>query len=306
MEVGVVITLMGGGLVAVTSAFNSMRQDAEASHCLSNLQRGMSAVLVYTTEHEGVLPGPVMPQIFRQQNGLPQDGVVERQKSLSWLLGPYLTPNAPAAYDPSVPNVLVDKLFRCPTASMLSPDSDFGSDTCYATPVFNYVCNTSGPIGDNAQQATFSHTDPPWYFGAWSLCDSSPENNPHYDDISWQPKQLDSIANADSEWAIGDAWYRRLPNAGGRGPGLLRQWRGTFAIEVQGYFAAIPSAPFHHTNPRKARSHLSQGFTVLPYIAFEGETNMAFLDGHVAPFVGSWAEYGEGGTVNPYWDTFGP
>ncbi|GJM24114.1 MAG: hypothetical protein DHS20C16_05290 [Phycisphaerae bacterium] len=300
VEVGVVLAVMSAGLVAVSAAISSLSEDAQSTKCLSNLQRGMQAVLAYSDEHEGVLPGPMHPMIFRQRNDSPGGGAVERHKSMSWYVGPYLTPNEPAAYDPSIPNVEVDELFRCPTATTISPDSDFGGglSTCYSTPVFNYVSNTWGPIALSNPSAEPTHTDPPHYFGAWFFCDSSPERP----DLSWWPKRLDSIPNASTEWALADAWYRRLPN-GPRG-GSTVGWQGTFAPQISSYLTVIPSAPFHKTNPRNAKSHLSQGFQVLPHIALDGETNMAFMDGHVAPFVGNWRYPGEGGTVNPYWDIY--
>ncbi len=301
IELAAVLTAMGVGALAVSSAHSSLSEDARATKCLSNLQRGMNAVLQYTTEWNGVLPGPVHPMIFRQSNS-PGSGFVERHKSLSWHVAPYIAPDAPGTSDPSVPNPIVDELFRCPTATMISPDDVFSSGGCNATVKFNYVCNTWGPIGHagTTLRQEANQTDPPHYFGLWSLCDFTPTRS----DIRWWPKRLDSIRNASDEWAIGDAWYRRILGGGSRGP-QVQQWYGTFAPEIQSYLAAIPSAPYHRTNPRNAMSHRSQNSTTLPAIEFEGETNMAYMDGHVAPFVGSWTGQGNGGTVNPYWEFVG-
>ncbi|MCA9251470.1 MAG: hypothetical protein R3E58_12925 [Phycisphaerae bacterium] len=303
IELAAVLTAMGVGALAVSSAHSSLSEEARATKCLSNLQRGMNAVLQYTTEWDGVLPGPVHPQIFRQSNS--SSGAVERHKSLSWHVGPYIAPDAPGTTDPSIPNPIVDELFRCPTATMISPDDAFSSSNCYATPKFNYVCNSFGPLsGPSTISSTEANqTDPPFYFGIWSLCNSYLFGNGRQ---TFLPKRLDSIRNASDEWAIGDAWYRRIPGGGGsRGGPSIQQWYGTYAIEIGNYFATIPSAPYHRTDIRIAKSHRSQNSVALPAIQFAGETNLAYMDGHVAPFVGSWTGPGNGGTVNPYWEVYG-
>ncbi|GJM24091.1 MAG: hypothetical protein DHS20C16_05060 [Phycisphaerae bacterium] len=304
VEVIAVLAAMSISVFAVSAAHNAMTEDARAARCLSNLQRGMRAVLSYTVEHNGYLPGPVHPMIFRQENDTGAPFGTEREHSLSWLLGPYITPGAPAASDPLIPNTVVDELFRCPTATIISPDRDFNSDSCYVTPVFNYVCNTwgpNGPSGSSNPGHSLDDTDPPNYFGAWFLCDSNPEF--YENTISWRPKRLDSIRNASSEWAISDAWRRNITMPGGRGQSG-RTHLGTFAVSAQEYLSEIPSAPFHRTDLSNAKSHFTLGTTVLPDIPFDGETNQAYMDGHVAPFVGTWKTPGQGGTVNPYWEAW--
>lgn len=308
VEVLVVLGVVGIGVIALAAAQSALSEEARTAKCMSNLRRGMTAVQEFTVEHDGNLPGPVHPQIFRELNA-PGSYVFdqERIKSLTWLLGPYLTPGDPSVTDPTIANKDVDELFRCPTASMISPDRDFlSSGSCWSPKAFNYVCNTWGtiaPPGSTVSSASQSpnETDPPHYFGAWFLCDSTPARS----DVSWWPKRLDSIRNAGAEWALADAWYRRVPPPPPRSGTAKRQWLGTFAPMAANYLSNLPSAPYHRINIRDAKSHRAHNSTVLPDVAFAGETNQAYFDGHVAPFVGDWTSLGEGGTVNPYWATFG-
>lgn len=305
VEVAVVLVAMGAGVLTLAAVHGALTEEARAAKCLSNLQRGMQAVLEYSVEYDGVLPGPVHPAIFRVIED-PSGLSTQREHSLSWLLGPYITPGDAAVTDPDIPNVVIDELFRCPTSTLISPDRLSSSGGCWGKTAYSYICNSWGPFGSpgsvfNPATAEAPSTDPPHYFGAWYLCDPSPNRS----GVSWRPKRLDSIRNASAEWAMADAWYRRIASGSSRGGSVARQWLGTFAPHAAGYLANIPSGPYHRTNLRDVRSHRTQNTIVLPDIPLVGETNQAYFDGHVAPFVGDWKSPGQGGTVNPYWGIWG-
>jgi len=302
VEVAVVLAVIGAGMLAFATAHSALSEDARAAKCLSNLKRGMQAILEYTIEFDGVLPGPVHPVIYREI-GDSLSPASDVDHSLAWLLGPFLAPDDPAVGDPNLSNRTADEVFRCPTAALISPDREFTSASCYTPKAYNYVCNSFGVLASPgapvpSSNTFFYQTDPPNYFGAWYLCDPTPVRP----DVSWRPKRIDSIRNASSEWALADAWYRRISSGGSRGGTTIRLAIGS--MPVGSSFPVIPSAPYHHVDIRVAKSHWTQNAVTLPNIPLEGETNQAYFDGHVASFVGSWDSLGQGGTVNPYWQRF--
>jgi prepilin-type processing-associated H-X9-DG protein len=302
------------GLVGWTAAgINShLSEEARTAKCQSNLQRQINAIHQYTADYDGVLPGPVHPALRRFPESVLGPGPSpQRPKSLTWLLRPYFPVVGHSATNPDTPNPIVDELASCPTATMIVPDWTFpgaigGGSSCTATIPFSYVCNTWGPVSSPGSPVGFGndgyeHTDPPHYFGAWFQCDATPDRP----DVCWKPKRLDAIANPASEWATADAWYRRIGQGAPRVGPQPRIYMGTFAFDAPGYPAPIPSMPYHRIAPEKARSHDQFGTSILPSTDFEGETNQAYFDGHVAPFKGNWRVLGDGGTVNPYWITQG-
>jgi hypothetical protein len=67
----------------------------------------------------------------------------------------------------------------------------------------------------------------------------------------------------------------------------------------------LPSAPYHYVPASEATSHKDRNVALLPKTRFRGATEMGYIDGHAAPFKGNWKEFGEGGTVNPWWHKWG-
>ncbi|MCB9866604.1 MAG: hypothetical protein H6816_08230 [Phycisphaerales bacterium] len=317
IETAVAVGLVGmlGVLAAGVSA--DMAEEARTAKCQSNLRQMITAIHAYTVDYGGTLPGPVHPTIRRGMYSLgpSQASSNDRVKTLAWLLRPYLPPVGPADSDPALPDATVDELMRCPTASLVIPDEQFdavaGLQTgCWRERPYSYVINSTGPTsyfaGSSMQVSTvdWAWTDPPHYFGAWAYCHSSPTSLSGR--VSWCPVRIDEVPNAGAEWATADAWYRWIGRDGGLGSrpgqGFVRPWMGTFDLRTFGSYAPlIPSAPYHRTALSAARSHYESGNPVLPKIDFDGETNMAYFDGHVAPFRGSWLTTGTGGTVNAYW-----
>jgi prepilin-type processing-associated H-X9-DG protein len=273
-----------------------MNEEARTAKCQNNLKRVMTVVQMHAVDHDESLPGPIYPTVFRQMEQL---SATARSTMFAAYLRPYLTPGHPSIADPTIANPKVDEILRCPTASMLAPDSDFGTMLTFGLPM-SYICNTWGPLQDIDRQ--WFHTDPPFYFGFHSLIST---NN------AQPPKKLGSVRNPGAEWAIGDAWYRNVVAPGGRPGGpRKRPAIGTFPLEVGGdgggsEIVPIPSAPYHRVAPREGRSHMHWNVPTLPALDFDGQTNLAYFDGHVGPLRDHWQEVGHGGTVNPYWSMWG-
>ncbi|HRX84165.1 MAG TPA: DUF1559 domain-containing protein [Phycisphaerae bacterium] len=313
IETAVALGIVGLLGVLASGVSADLAEEARTAKCQSNLKQMITAIHAYAADYGGMLPGPVHPAIKRHLYDL--DGTHnDRVKSLSWLLRPYYAPDGPADADPALPDAVVDGLMTCPTASLLVPDSAFFdlADTqtgCWRERPHNYVCNTWGPSASPGTRLYFSdthwpQTDPPNYFGIWYYCDSSPARP----NSCWQPKPLDAIPNPGAEWATGDAWSRRVNVAAQPRPGtpFQRPWLGTYPVQWTGtYLSILPAAPYHRVPPRVARSHQDAGVAILPVVPFEGETNLAYFDGHVAPVRAGWAQSGDGGTVNPFWQVYG-
>lgn len=308
VEVVVCAALLGAIGAIAAGVQEKANEKARAAKCQSNLKRQITAIFEYVSDYDGVLPGPVDPAIKRHTFDIEGSAAdADRRKSLTWLLRPYFPAVGDSTTNPATENPIVDEVFRCPTASMIVPDSEAYSlaPSCTEARPFSYVCNTWGPV---APQGTFfansatnwNSTDPPNYFGAWNYCDTSPVRA----DTCWKPKRLDAIANAAGEWATADAWYRRIQPLPSRS-GSTRQFIGTYAQRADGAYPEIPSAPYHGVPAYSARSTLRWRETTLPVIEFDGETNMAYFDGHVSAFKGDWIIPGFGGPANPYWQIHG-
>jgi prepilin-type processing-associated H-X9-DG protein len=313
IEAGVVTVVVALGGTVLTTAMSRTAEDARSAKCLDNLRRAMNAISAYTVDYGGVLPGPLHPAILRSVHNygdLPGDyysaGGTNRIKSLTWHLRPYFPPVGDSATNPSTPNPIVDAVFTCPTAQMVAPDGDFFAAGGALNRPYNYACNSwgpsTGPDGsyDEYWQQWF-HTDPPWYFGIWTYSQFSPGDF-QYTGV-WHPKRLDAVSNASAEWAVGDAWYRRVAQPARRGSSSKRGFLGTFPAENSR--SPLPSGPLHHVAFRQVRSHQRQGIAALPTVDFDGQTNLGYFDGHVSAFTGNWQELGDGGTVNPLWAYWG-
>lgn len=312
IEAGVVAAVVVLGGTVLTAGLSRTAEDARSAKCLDNLRRAMNAISAYTVDYGGVLPGPTHPTIIRGAHNLgdlPGDHVAldeaDKRKSLTWLLRPYFPPVGDSATNPSTPNPIVDAAFTCPTAQMVAPDGDFYTEGGVLNRPYNYVCNSWGPqTNEDGSYYTgdkrWYHTDPPLYFGVWYYLYEHP-NDPRFIGI-WQPKKLSTIPNPGAEWAVGDAWYRRVAQAVRRGQ-KKKEYLGTFPSQNSG--SPLSSAPLHGVALREARPQLRQGVAILPSNGFDGWTNLAYFDGHVASFKGNWQEFGDGGTVNPFWEIWG-
>jgi prepilin-type processing-associated H-X9-DG protein len=316
IETGVVTVVVALGGTILTAGLNRTAEDARSAKCLDNLRRVMNAISAYTVDYGGVLPGPLHPAIIRGAHDLgdlPGDsgllGEADKRKSLTWLLRPYFPPVGDSATDPSTPNPIVDAVFTCPTAQMVAPDGDFYSSGQILNRPYNYAINSWGPQFIIPGQPYTSdqrwfHTDPPLYFGAWYYLEPEAESEEaFFRGGMWKPKRLSTIPNPGAEYAVGDAWYRRVTQVTRRGLPRKREYLGVYPPQNSG--SPLPSGPLHHVAFGQVRSHRRQGVGVLPAIDFDGRTNLAYFDGHVASFQGNWQEFGDGGTVNPFWEMWG-
>jgi len=312
VELLVVISIIGLLVAILLPSLQKAREQARSAKCLANLHAQIIAVHSYTVDHDGILPGPVHPAIKRRLFSLIDAGVNSQdlRKSLTWVLRPYY---GSKSADPRQQNKTADDVSSCPTAERIVPDEVFdeiaASQTgCWRERPYSYVVNSWGPNGAvgttfNKDTSEWASTDPPTYFGAWFYCDSSP--SAHNGRVAWKPKNIDNIKFAASEWAIADAWYRKIPTSGGRGGSVKRRWLGTFVPKSETYKAIIPDRPFHGIKSNTVSSHHRRNLDTLPEIQFKGRTNMAYFDGHAAGHTGQWVNLGDGGTVNPYWEIWG-
>lgn len=312
VELLVVISIIALLIAILLPSLQKAREQARSVKCLANLHSQGTAINTYASEHNGALPGPIHPaikrRIFDMTGGA---GNVNNQKSLTWILRPYY---GGKGLDPFQQNEMADKVSSCPTAEIIVPDAEFfkvSTPSCYDERPYSYVCNSWGPTGVSPgagvsrTQQEWLHTDPPHYFGAWFYCDASPirSSGPQ---PSWYPKQIERIKRPADEWAIGDAWYRRIAAGAGR-PGAVqtRQFIGTFAPQTSSLKPIIPDRPYHGIKATTVSSHERKNLTVLPRINFKGKTNLLFFDGHASSTFGQWITNGDGGTINPLWATYG-
>ena len=93
VELLVVVSIIALLIAILLPSLTKARDQAVSVKCLSNLHSQMAAVLIYSSEYNGTLPGPVHPAIKRKlfsfQEGQVLTAEADRKKSLTWLLRPY-------------------------------------------------------------------------------------------------------------------------------------------------------------------------------------------------------------------------
>ena len=96
------------------------REQARSAKCLANLHARGLAILTYSVDYNGSLPGPVHPAIKRKLFSFEDvnNPAMDRLKSLTWILRPYYGTGGGAAQE----NKLADKVSSCPTAERIAPD----------------------------------------------------------------------------------------------------------------------------------------------------------------------------------------
>jgi prepilin-type N-terminal cleavage/methylation domain-containing protein/prepilin-type processing-associated H-X9-DG protein len=328
VELLVVISIIALLIAILLPSLQKAREQARSAKCLANLHAQILAIIAYTTDNNGTLPGPVHPAIKRKVysfagGGIGTDGstsgayagnALDRAKSLTWVLQPYYGTRGTAE---NRENAVADEVASCPTAERIVPDEEFfriaeSQSGCWRERPFSYTTNSWGPVATPGTPVGFggdswNHTDPPHYFGAWFYCDTTPVRQ----DVAYKPKNIDNIKFAASEWAIGDAWYRRVASASRPSACLTRQrdWLGTFAFDAGGetstYQPIIPDRPYHGIPTKDVSSHNRQGQTILSPISFKGRTNLGFFDGHAASDGRQWRTNQDGGgTVNHLWTSY--
>lgn len=311
VELLVVISIIALLIAILLPSLGKAREQARSVKCLANLHAYIIATNTYASEHDGYLPGPVHPAIFRHPNQLnpPND-----RKTLNWLLRPYFNSKNT---DANRVSQVAEEISTCPTASIVVQDKEFTG----LVPAFSYSINSFGPLNcpintASASSSPWYHTDPPFYFGCWYWYDTWPDDPSGpgavlsaYRQREWKPKPISRIKFASSEWALGDAWYRRISanaTGGARSGSWTRQFLGTFPS--QNSASPLPSAPYHSISLNQVRSTKNSAAPtagILPAVSFKGKTNLAYFDGHAASYKGDWLRYGEGGTTRPYWQPHG-
>lgn len=304
VELLVVVSIIALLVAVLLPSLQKAREQARSVKCLANLHAYALAMMTYTAEHRDFLPGPVHPAIFRNpEQANATMGGNNAVKTLNWLLRRNFQVTNTSQSGQRVE--VLQELSTCPTAALITRDQEFTG----LVPAFSYAANSYGPLqcsnADNNKE--WYHTDPPFYFGVWFWGDPFPAVSTAYNGRYWRPKPMSRLKRASDEWAFGDAWFRRVSAPGGGRVGSIqdRQFLGTFPSPQSG--SPLPSAPYHSTSLSEVRTskNLAAGTTALPKVDFKGKTNLGYFDGHAASFSGQWKNFGEGGTVHPYWQRFG-
>lgn len=286
VELLVVISIIALLIAILLPSLRLAKEQARTVKCLAQQHAYAVAVSTYASEHDGYLPGPIHPAIFRDPAGL---SPLNSRKTLNWLLRPYF---GSRDADSTRENDTTKEISTCPTAGFITQDKEFTG----LVPAYNYAINSAGPIPPRRSSCPLNsgawfHTELPFYFGCWYWFDTwpgDPSNSFVFDAYSlrfWKPKAISRIRRPSDEWAIGDAWYRQITSGTPR-PGQIqrRQFLGTFPSQNSG--SPLPSAPYHNIPISEAKSTRNAGGGVLPVIDFKGKTNLTFFDGHGSSFKG--------------------
>lgn len=306
IELLVVVSIIALLIAILLPSLSRAQEQARATKCLANLHAFVLAVQTYTVDYNGTLPGPAYVNIFRHTEQIPAsiDPTGEiRKKSVGYILRPYFS--AAAAADQA--SSTTDKITTCETALKIAPDSafDVNGPWTFKLPV-SYMLNTWGPTATSDKQ--WFHTDPHFYFGYRTFTTGAPAAYTGDSAYYYNPKKIERIRRPGAEWALADAWYRNIQSGTRRGTNP-RPAIGTFGLEVGATSGSqvvpLPSAPYHFVRASEATSHKDRNAAVLPKIRFRGATNMGYIDGHAGAYKGNWRDYGQGGTVNPWWLEYG-
>jgi prepilin-type N-terminal cleavage/methylation domain-containing protein/prepilin-type processing-associated H-X9-DG protein len=303
IELLVVVSIIALLVAILLPSLTKAREQARAAKCLANLHAFVLAIQTYTVDYNGTLPGPAYVNIFRYTERIPDDDM--KKKSIGYILRPYFSAAASADQASST----TDKITTCETALKIAPDSAFDPNgpATFKLPV-SYMLNTWGPTATTDVQ--WFHTDPHFYFGYRTFTPGTPGPYQGDDAYYYNPKKIERIPRPGAEWALADAWYRNITAATRRGT-TNRPAIGTFGLEVGSNTSEanknvpLPSAPYHYVPASEATSHKDRNVALLPKTRFRGATNMGYIDGHAAPFRGTWQAVGQGGTVNPWWQKWG-
>jgi prepilin-type N-terminal cleavage/methylation domain-containing protein len=307
VELLVVVSIIALLISILLPSLKKAREQAKGTVCLSNLRALGQGIMLYATEYDGRLPGPLHPAVYREQtllgynNPNPASVKYALERQLTYKLRSVMNQRG----DAQKVNIS-DGVSICPTVERVLSVEHFEKYSANSgRPVFpfHYAINNYGDSSADPDNDGFSDnvrkTNPANYFGSSPAPGSSPD--PEAD--STAPVTLSRIKRTSDEWAVGDAWYRTRTS-----PFTFLQQDGTFQSNWSG--AALTFAPPHRStqpltvfdNDTPARQTSSRTFGNKKK---DGYTQAVYFDGHAAATrskglvtVGFTMFYGFPGTVN--------
>jgi prepilin-type N-terminal cleavage/methylation domain-containing protein len=269
IELLVVVAIIALLISILLPALGNAREQSRAVKCLANLRSMGQGITTYAIEQR-VLPGPLHPPIFRRTGtGGSGFNAMDPNTERPWFL---LARIAPLMGQDDVLRY-ADEIATCPSAAQQFPDSKFlpnvGGNPSWSRP-FNYVVNS------------FSNTYPKFFFGwtnigvtwtGWVNCYAADPNS-----SSCQPPiAIEKIKRTSDEWAVGDAWWwaKRI---------LITP--GNFKTVALGTWGVLKDG-----NPLDSSNMSHNPLPHTPYHRNKKGTNLVYLDGHGATFLGvdDWA-----------------
>ncbi|MCP4249720.1 MAG: hypothetical protein GY778_21980 [bacterium] len=278
----VVVSIIALLISILLPSLRAAREQTKSLKCLANLRSIGQGIALYTNAHQGVLPGPLHPPVYRR-TATTVDGFVEMDEETArpWFLlsriGPYF-----AKGDDTLE--YVDKVAVCPTAEQKYPDSDFlpsaPGNPSWSHP-FNYLPNSWG------------NTAPTFYFGwvnigvTWTgfmnfVDESEDPFNPTPGSSYHAPRNTSLIKRISDEWMVGDAWWD-FEVGGFTIPGQ------PVTITSMGPWQLPPDGGDPQDSTGGSNNPLPRG----PYHRNGKVTNLVYFDSHAAAFSGDnerWAQ----------------
>ena len=297
VELLVVVSIIALLISILLPSLKKAREQAKATVCLSNLRALGQGIMLYATEYDGRLPGPLHPSLYREQTdqnyidrGITDPDKIKflKERQLTYKLTSVMNQRGEAKHVN-----ISDGVSTCPTVERILSEEQFDRFSANSgRPVFpfHYALNNYGDTSSDPDNDGFSDnvrkTNPPNYFG------SSPASDSPADPTS--PATLARIKRTSDEWAVADAWYRTRVS-----PFTFLQQDGTFQSNWSG--SALTFAPPHRRsqpltvfdNDTNARLTASRTFGAKEK---DGYTQAVFFDGHAAATRSKSARAGTGGS----------
>ncbi|HEY3245137.1 MAG TPA: prepilin-type N-terminal cleavage/methylation domain-containing protein [Phycisphaerae bacterium] len=279
IELLVVVAIIALLIAILLPSLKAAREQARTTVCLANLRSMGQGVSYYLQAHNGTLPGPLHPPIFRATaSNDPNDawGPMNPTTELPWFLLYRLAP-----YFSKTDDYLdyVDRVATCPTAKFRIPDERFipgyavpgeGVNPSYMRP-YNYLINS------------WVNTEPKFYFGwvnigttwtGWESCYQAASQDPCPPNLNTTcvpPKRIETIKRQSDEWMIGDAW------------------RDVWTVLISpGNVQTVVVGSWQLGNNGLSQTPLPRN----PYHGKDRTTNLVYFDMHAAAFSGpkdAWA-----------------
>jgi prepilin-type N-terminal cleavage/methylation domain-containing protein/prepilin-type processing-associated H-X9-DG protein len=300
IEILVVVAIIALLVAILLPALARAREQARSTQCLTQLKQMGTAIVMYSGDNRGYIPGPTHYLLYRDMAN-----VIAAQNTPSATA--FLKINLPfflARYMGDKRGKNLDQVATCPTAQRIAKAGDSAGQAWYYQLKSDYICNTTavGPagalVGNSLGNKPYYTTNPPNYFGCLNLGDTL--DNPSYSAVekyNRSPKKLDKVRKPSEEWAIADLWYWE---AGGARASTRRvgTWPFDLAANDSGSVSnggklKIPAYPFHLASSDFDGTLPSLDVSATSTRLTTGRTNAAFLDGH-GDSVRVWK-----GTVNP-------
>ncbi len=283
VELLVVVSIIALLVSILLPSLKKAREQAKATVCLSNLRALGQGLMLYATEYDGRMPGPLHPSLYREQTdrnyidrGINDEAQIKflKNRQLTYKLNSVMNQKG----DADRVNIS-DGVSTCPSVERILSNEHFASfkaNTGRTVFPFHYALNNYGDTSSDPDNDGFSDnprkTNPPNYFGASPSLGSTADPTP--------PVTLSRIKRPSDEWAIADAWYRRRSSQF-----TFLQQDGTFQSNWSG--TALTFAPPHRRSqplivfPNDSNERQTAA-SFLAHKEKDGYTQAVYFDGHAA------------------------